>query len=127
MGGCCRVAAEDLTVTVLPRVGEHVVAGVTPLALAWHADGTGPTAPDDHRRLTRALRRAVRIGAERTLRQDTAFGLRQLVDIALRALSPRRPARPALSRLSPPPRRQVSRVAPARPAVRAGRRWPGPG
>jgi uncharacterized membrane protein len=34
------------------------------------------------------VRDAIAIGAERTLEQDVAFGFRQLVDIALRALSP---------------------------------------
>ena len=34
------------------------------------------------------LDRAVRIGFERTLEQDAAFGIRQLVDMACKALSP---------------------------------------
>jgi uncharacterized membrane protein len=34
------------------------------------------------------VRSAVGLGNERTLEQDAAFGMRQLVDIALRALSP---------------------------------------
>jgi uncharacterized membrane protein len=36
----------------------------------------------------RELRRAITLAAERTPRQDPSFGLRQLVDVALRALSP---------------------------------------
>jgi uncharacterized membrane protein len=35
-----------------------------------------------------AVRRAVRIGNERTMEQDVAFGVRQLADIASKALSP---------------------------------------
>ncbi|MBA3527966.1 MAG: DUF2254 domain-containing protein, partial [Propionibacteriaceae bacterium] len=35
-----------------------------------------------------ALDRAVRVGFERTLEQDAAFGIRQLVDVACKALSP---------------------------------------
>jgi uncharacterized membrane protein len=38
--------------------------------------------------LTSVIRRAVRIGTHRTLAQDLEFGIAQLVEIALRALSP---------------------------------------
>ncbi|MFB4420434.1 DUF2254 domain-containing protein [Streptomyces sp. QL37] len=61
---------------LLPRAGDYVVPG-TPV-LAVHA-GTAPPA--------RALRRGIAVGVERALYQDPAFGLRQLSDIALRALS----------------------------------------
>ncbi len=67
------------------RVGEHVVAGTT-LGWIWRP-GPDEPAPDpgvfDH-----ATGRAVRIGFERTLEQDAAFGIRQLVDMACKALSP---------------------------------------
>ena len=39
-------------------------------------------------RHTDALERHVRIGSERTMQQDASFGVRQLVDIAVKALSP---------------------------------------
>ncbi|MBH1934831.1 DUF2254 domain-containing protein [Streptomyces sp. AV19] len=78
-------AAQDAVVSIVPRVGDHVVAGTAPLALAWTRGG-GP--PRNAPALTRALHHAVQIGPERTLQQDVLFGLRQLVDIALRALSP---------------------------------------
>ena len=68
-----------------PRVGEHVVAG-TPLAWIWRAS-PGDPAPDP-RDFTRALDTGVRIGFERTLEQDAALGIRQLVDVACKALSP---------------------------------------
>jgi len=80
-------AAERLQVTVqiaLP-VGDHVVAG-RPVAHAWR---TSPEqTPPDPAALADAVRDAVRIGYQRTLQQDVRFGMRQLVDIALRALSP---------------------------------------
>ena len=68
-----------------PRVGEHMVAGTT-LAWIWPAS-PGDPAPDP-RLFTRALEAGVRIGFERTLEQDAAFGIRQLVDAACKALSP---------------------------------------
>ena len=65
------------------RVGQHVVAG-SPLAFVW----TDTDAPLDPRRCAEPVAGCVRIGFERTLEQDAAFGIRQLVDIACKALSP---------------------------------------
>ena len=67
------------------RVGEHVVAGTT-LAWVWSSSPDGP-APDPDA-FAPILDQAVRIGFERTLEQDAAFGIRQLVDMACKALSP---------------------------------------
>jgi len=67
------------------RVGEHVVAGTT-LAWVWRPS-SGDAAPDP-RDFTGVLDAGVRIGFERTLEQDAAFGIRQLVDVACKALSP---------------------------------------
>jgi uncharacterized membrane protein len=61
-------------------VGEYVVAG-TPLLQVW-----GDRA--DAERFRPVLRYAIRIGFERTAEQDVAFGVRQLADIAVKALSP---------------------------------------
>ncbi|MFI2779748.1 DUF2254 domain-containing protein [Streptomyces sp. ALB3] len=73
-----RVARRDGVVFgLVPRIGDFVVPD-TPL-LTVH----GGPAPSPH-----ALRRTVSVGVERALHQDPAFGLRQLSDIALRALSP---------------------------------------
>jgi uncharacterized membrane protein len=68
----------DRVVEILPMVGEFVPEG-GPLARLW---GTWDEAAIED------VRGAVGLGDERTLNQDAAFGLRQLVDIALRALSP---------------------------------------
>ncbi|MGW1077421.1 DUF2254 domain-containing protein [Streptomyces sp. NPDC002537] len=62
---------------LIPRIGDFVVPG-TPL-LAVHGGGPPPS---------RALRYTVSVGVERTFHQDLGFGLRQLSDIAQRALSP---------------------------------------
>jgi uncharacterized membrane protein len=67
------------------RVGEHVVAGTT-LAWIWRMSPSGP-APEPEAFLP-ALDEAVRIGFERTLEQDAAFGIRQLVDMTCKAMSP---------------------------------------
>lgn len=80
------VATErDLVVVLGRRVGEHLVAG-SPLALVWRPGERDP-APDPVA-LGHDLHAAVRIGIERTMEQDVRFGLRQLVDVALRAISP---------------------------------------
>ncbi|HYN29533.1 MAG TPA: DUF2254 domain-containing protein [Dermatophilaceae bacterium] len=72
--------ADELSarVTVLRAVGEFAPAGAPLLEVR----GEG-AAPDDDR-----LRAAVHLGRERSMDQDVGFGLRQLVDIADRALSP---------------------------------------
>ena len=73
-----RVARRHGTVLrLVPRIGDFVVPG-TPL-MTVHG-GVVPPA--------RALRRTVFVGVERSFHQDLGFGLRQLADIGLRALSP---------------------------------------
>ncbi|MER7347322.1 DUF2254 domain-containing protein [Streptomyces aurantiacus] len=68
---------QGVVLRLLPRIGDFVVPG-TPV-FAVH----GGPAPGRH-----ALRYTVSVGVERTFHQDLGFGLRQLSDIALRALSP---------------------------------------
>jgi uncharacterized membrane protein len=67
-------------VQVLRRVGHFVPAGV-PLIRVNKADRLGPQTGDE-------FRRAFDIGPARTLQQDVEFGVLQIVDIALRAISP---------------------------------------
>ncbi|RYY72153.1 MAG: DUF2254 domain-containing protein, partial [Comamonadaceae bacterium] len=61
-------------------VGGFIAEGA-PLAVA------GGTAPLDRKDLARLLA-CVQLGTQRTVQQDAAFGLQQMVDVALRALSP---------------------------------------
>ena len=75
----------EVTVLIAPLVGEHVVAG-RPIAYAWRTSLEQP--PPDPAALAGPIQDAVVIGYQRTLQQDVRFGMRQLVDIALRALSP---------------------------------------
>jgi uncharacterized membrane protein len=65
---------------VVRRVGLFVPAG-TPLLRANHADRLTPDAIHE-------LRRAIDLGPSRTLQQDVEFGILQIVDIALKAISP---------------------------------------
>jgi uncharacterized membrane protein len=78
-------AADDLVVRYVPRVGDHVVAGF-PLAWAWRTSPERP--PPDPDRLLTPVVNAARIGFERTHEQDAALGIRQLADVASKALSP---------------------------------------
>jgi uncharacterized membrane protein len=68
----------NLVVELIPRLGDFVPQNA-PLFRVW---GECPPA------FPRAVRDCVSITSERTQHQDPAFGLRQLVDIAERALSP---------------------------------------
>ena len=70
----------DAVVRVQVRPGDHVVLSA-PIATVW-VDGAGRDA------VVAAVRQAVVLGYERTLDQDAAFGLRQLEDIAVKAVSP---------------------------------------
>ena len=75
----------EVTVLIAALVGEHVVAG-RPIAYAWRTSLEQP--PPDPAALAGPIQDAVVIGYQRTLQQNVRFGMRQLVDIALRALSP---------------------------------------
>jgi uncharacterized membrane protein len=66
-------------IRLVHRPGHFVVDG-HPLATVWPVDA-GP-------RVARALNRALLTGPHRTLAQDLSFAIDQLVEIAIRALSP---------------------------------------
>lgn len=71
---------EGGTVRFDTAVGRYVIPG-SPLCTIWPV-------PDDLEDAARTARSATHVGETRTLRQDARYGLRQLVDVALRALSP---------------------------------------
>jgi len=79
-------ARHDLLVRVDVRAGDEITR-TSPLAYAWGGDRSprrgrlGDDAIED-------VRAAIAIGYERTIDQDTAFGFRQLEDIAVKAISP---------------------------------------
>ncbi|WP_081788758.1 DUF2254 domain-containing protein [Candidatus Blastococcus massiliensis] len=74
----------EAVLRLIPRPGESVLAGV-PVAWAW-SDGSG-TEPSTEA-LEEALADSLLLGHERADRGDPSYGLRKLVDIAARALSP---------------------------------------
>jgi uncharacterized membrane protein len=85
--GLVRAAAEaDAVLWMLLRPGDHLVEG-TPVGVAYRRDGS-PATQQQADRLADAILSAVELGYERTSEQDAALGLRQLVDIAVKALSP---------------------------------------
>ncbi|TLS44301.1 DUF2254 domain-containing protein [Streptomyces montanus] len=72
---------QGVVLRLIPRTGDFVTPG-TPV-FAVHGGHGGPL-----KKGLRTLYSQVSVGAERTFHQDLGFGLRQLSDIALRALSP---------------------------------------
>ena len=69
-----------IRIRVVRGVGQFVPSGV-PLLWVTHEDRIGPVRAAE-------LLGAVEIGPTRTLQQDVEFGVLQIVDIALRAISP---------------------------------------
>lgn len=74
---------EGATLRMRTMIGDHVVEA-TPLA--WYWSRTGQTV--DAVAMRRHLRKAVEIGADRSEDTDVSYGFRQLVDVAVRAMSP---------------------------------------
>jgi len=70
---------EGSTVHVVAALGSFVIAD-TPVLWLW------PPPPSNE--CLREMQRTIAVGDARTLQQDIGFGIMQMVDIALRALSP---------------------------------------
>lgn len=66
--------------------GRSVVSG-TPIGKSWPLDGA-PLPREDQQRFDDQVAGAIHTGPERTAAQDIAYGLRQLTDVAVKALSP---------------------------------------
>jgi uncharacterized membrane protein len=93
-------AAHAIVIQEIKGVGESVVAG-TPLA-SWWPDGHGPDRNEsgavesgnvesgnvESGEVDDAVRRVYSIAYERTAAQDIDYGVQQIVDIGVRALSP---------------------------------------
>lgn len=78
-------ARHDIVVCFVRHLGDKVIEN-TPLAWAWSVDDEAqpPTTED----IRRPVLEVTQLGLERSLKSDAAFGMTQLVDIALRAASP---------------------------------------
>jgi len=72
--------SNDITISVVRRVGHFVPAGIPLMAIS----GKGKITPE----LDRSLKKAFHIGPTRTLQDDIEFGILQIVDIGLKAVSP---------------------------------------
>ncbi|MFI9332479.1 DUF2254 domain-containing protein [Kitasatospora sp. NPDC052868] len=68
----------DAVLYLVPRIGDFITPGTPIVRVA------GAARPPRPRRIAWALN----VGVDRTMHQDLSFGFRQLVDIAIRALSP---------------------------------------
>ncbi|MFI6846665.1 DUF2254 family protein [Kitasatospora sp. NPDC050467] len=67
----------DAVLHLVPRIGDFITPGTPIVRVA----GARPPRP-------RRIALAFDVGVDRTMHQDLGFGFRQLVDIAIRALSP---------------------------------------
>ncbi len=75
----------NLVIRMVQAVGSFAAQGA-PIVQVASYDGGRPWLPDSN--LTKRIAEAYGIDNQRSLDQDFGFGLRQLVDIALKALSP---------------------------------------
>lgn len=66
------------------RPGDQLLIGA-PLGSFWADEGTGYVDPEE---LEAEMAPCIEVGFERTAEQDAALGLRQLTDIAVKAISP---------------------------------------
>ena len=83
-----QAARETGTVVRIDREpGSSLIEGV-PFARAWKTGSGGALSAEEAAELGELVNEAVATGFERTNVQDVAFGFRQLVDVAARALSP---------------------------------------
>lgn len=75
-----KFACERNRTVRLPQTGHFVVEGTSLVEVS----GTAAISKEDEDR----LRSCISVGRQRTVEQDAAFGLQQLVDMAVKALSP---------------------------------------
>jgi len=78
-------AGVGATVVLRVRPGDHIFPGVPVAAVTWGGPTGGPKGADDAPEQVQA---ALSIGPHQAAAQDLEFAVRQLVEIAVRALSP---------------------------------------
>ena len=79
--------AHSVVIRIDALPGSSLVRGV-PLATVWPQQPGTVIAADDAAELQTSVAAAVSSGSERTIVQDAGFGLRQLIDVTAKALSP---------------------------------------
>jgi uncharacterized membrane protein len=80
-------ATHAVVIRLQPRIGDYLNTG-TPLVTIWQEAGAIPSDNEREKPLSEAIQGCFEIGMERTLERDSLFGMQQLTDIALLALSP---------------------------------------
>ncbi len=81
----CAAIQANAYVIIDCHPGSSIVEGV-PIGIAWSTSGR--MGDGTFNRLQGAVCKSIRVGYERTAAQDVGYGLRQLVDVANKALSP---------------------------------------
>lgn len=76
-----RMVAHNAAIRVDHPVGHHVVRG-RPVARVWSLDASAPLPPDVWQKV------GIVEKDERVIERDVAFGIRQMVDIAIKAIGP---------------------------------------
>lgn len=82
-----RAQEHDAVVLLSSAVGSSVVGGTT-IGHAWSHDPDRLLPTEAREALQEAVDEAVEVGRERTSVDDVTFGLQQITDVALKALSP---------------------------------------
>lgn len=79
----------DAVIALQQPPGKFLVEGI-PFAQAWRCDGTpvNTWSTDEKQELQHAVTDAITVGFERNSVQDLGFPLQQLLDVAVRAISP---------------------------------------
>ena len=86
LSGLADAAADHDAVVLIDQLPGGFVAQGTPLGCCWSRTGSGTSEVADT--MVDAVPHFLTVGVERTDTQDFAFGLRQMVDVAAKALSP---------------------------------------
>ncbi|MFY9914492.1 MAG: DUF2254 domain-containing protein [Nocardioidaceae bacterium] len=81
------VCDQDAAIAVQRVLGSFVVAG-TPVAAVWPRAAAATWPDEEFEQLTERCSAALELGFERTSIHDVSYGLRQLADVATKALSP---------------------------------------
>ncbi|KAA8495494.1 Uncharacterized protein FVE85_1649 [Porphyridium purpureum] len=80
--------ASGFVIRLRPRIGEYITFGTLMAWLWFPGKSTEALSRSYRRRLEKDVRACFRYGFNRSILQDVEFGLHQITDVALKALSP---------------------------------------